>query len=278
MAAAAHSSRHSKPTASTTTSTRAAASNSSQSQSQDDKNQAVSSTATLSPSPLASLPTGSRNGQGAASSSNSQRPQSLNGSPTTTSLPGSPKSAGLFAFAAAAFSGLSEPRLRPRQSLTRLYTGLDSAPGPGRLSPERSSRHRATLSNFSSSSALLGEGKSSGSNPPSKPYSETDPTRPLPIHVSRLDEKMHQTSSRLLRMTDDDRPFTKVRTRHRRLAGFRPGRESWLVVWMNCTRGGTDRSVSSLGLTILPGLQRPIFHLDRQLIAALSPPRAVNQG
>lgn len=46
-------------------------------------------------------------------------------------------------------------------------------------------------------------------NPPSQPYSETDPNRPLPVRVGRVDNKMHQTSSRLLRMTDDDRPFTK---------------------------------------------------------------------
>lgn len=47
-------------------------------------------------------------------------------------------------------------------------------------------------------------------DPPSQPYSETDPNRPLPIRYSGKENKMHQTSSRLLRMTDDDRPFTKV--------------------------------------------------------------------
>lgn len=45
---------------------------------------------------------------------------------------------------------------------------------------------------------------------PSQPYSETDPNRPPPIRLPRNDNKMHQTSSRLLRMTDDDRPFSKV--------------------------------------------------------------------
>lgn len=46
-------------------------------------------------------------------------------------------------------------------------------------------------------------------NPPSQPYSETDPTRPPPIRLPQVSNKMHQTSSRLLRMTDDDRPFNK---------------------------------------------------------------------
>jgi hypothetical protein len=47
-------------------------------------------------------------------------------------------------------------------------------------------------------------------DPPSQPYSETDPSLPEPTHLPRFDNKMHQTSSRLLRMTDDDRPYTKV--------------------------------------------------------------------
>jgi len=45
--------------------------------------------------------------------------------------------------------------------------------------------------------------------PLSQPYTETDPNRPLPIRQPAADSKMHQTSSRLLRMTDDERPFTK---------------------------------------------------------------------
>jgi hypothetical protein len=49
-----------------------------------------------------------------------------------------------------------------------------------------------------------------GQNPPSRPYSETDASQPAPIKFARSDPKMHQTSSRLLRMTDDDRPYTRV--------------------------------------------------------------------
>lgn len=47
-------------------------------------------------------------------------------------------------------------------------------------------------------------------SPYSQPYSETDSSQPPPLILPKLDNKMHQTSSRLLRMTDDDRPFTKV--------------------------------------------------------------------
>lgn len=42
-----------------------------------------------------------------------------------------------------------------------------------------------------------------------RPYEQNDPNNPQPIRLPRIDNKMHQTSSRLLRMTDDDRPFTK---------------------------------------------------------------------
>jgi GTPase-activating protein SST2 len=47
-------------------------------------------------------------------------------------------------------------------------------------------------------------------DPPSQPYDDTDTTQPKPI-LQNHSNKMHQTSSRLLRMTDDERPFTRVR-------------------------------------------------------------------
>ncbi|KAL1879413.1 hypothetical protein VTK73DRAFT_6945 [Phialemonium thermophilum] len=139
----------------------------------------------------------------------------------STSSSGSQKSGGLLALAAAALdktiSGISEPRVRPRQSLGRLSNvGPDSISSSGQPSPDKTARSRISSSNFSSASTLPNEGKSQGSaslpasrDPPSQPYNTTDPTRPLPIHLPRVDNKMHQTSSRLLRMTDDDRPFTK---------------------------------------------------------------------
>lgn len=48
-------------------------------------------------------------------------------------------------------------------------------------------------------------------SPPSQPHGGLPPSEPVSRQVlSTLESKMHQTSSRLLRMTDDDRPFTKV--------------------------------------------------------------------
>ncbi|KAH6660438.1 regulator of G-protein signaling, partial [Truncatella angustata] len=46
-------------------------------------------------------------------------------------------------------------------------------------------------------------------DPISRPYSQTDPNTVQPIRLAAAKNKMHQTSSRLLRMTDDDRPFTR---------------------------------------------------------------------
>ncbi|KAK4134282.1 RGS-domain-containing protein [Trichocladium antarcticum] len=127
---------------------------------------------------------------------------------------GSQRSGGFLAFFDRTLAGITEPRLRSRQSLTRLSIGPDSFPA-GQLSPERGLRSARPASNYAaplasppadgrqpSPTLLLGD-------PPSQPYSETDPSHPEPTHISRLDNKMHQTSSRLLRMTDDDRPFTR---------------------------------------------------------------------
>ncbi|KAI7931735.1 hypothetical protein ACKVWC_004500 [Pyricularia oryzae] len=125
------------------------------------------------------------------------------------------RAGGIFAYAAAALDRtLSESRnIRSRPSLNRLSvsvlpesTTTTSSPrqptggNNGSSSPEKKARNRASVSNLRLSS--LG-------TPPSQPYNDTDPSQPAPVHVQRLSNKMHQTSSRLLRMTDDDRPFTK---------------------------------------------------------------------
>ena len=49
-------------------------------------------------------------------------------------------------------------------------------------------------------------------DPPSQSYDTTDTNTPTPINFvpPSNHNKMHQTSSRLLRMTDDERPFTRV--------------------------------------------------------------------
>lgn len=94
-------------------------------------------------------------------------------------------SSGLLAFFDRTLTGITEAKLRQHQLNGRVSTGSDLLPS---VRP---------------SSTIL------PSDPPSKPYTETDPSFPKPIRAPRYDSKMHQTSSRLLRMTDDDRPFTK---------------------------------------------------------------------
>jgi hypothetical protein len=50
----------------------------------------------------------------------------------------------------------------------------------------------------------------SANHPPSQPYMATGPNQPPPIKYPVTANNMHQTSSRLLRMTDDGQPFTRV--------------------------------------------------------------------
>lgn len=132
----------------------------------------------------------------------------------------SQRSGGFLALAAAAldktFSGISDPRIRPRQSFSRLSTGPDLllSSSPQQLSPDKPSRSRPATNYTAPSPTLPGGSRLSSLSSPrddpfAKPYTETNPNYPQPVRLSRLDNKMHQTSSRLLRMTDDDRPFTK---------------------------------------------------------------------
>ncbi|KAF3807147.1 Developmental regulator flbA [Colletotrichum gloeosporioides] len=149
-------------------------------------------------------------------------------SPSISSLQKLQRSGGLFGFAAAAFdktqSALatfsSDQSVRQRASssaLGRASFTPDSASDAASFGPtDKYPRYRSTSNYSSSSTSTLNhpEGKypsqlSLVQDPPSQPYSETDPNRPLPIRLPNIESKMHQTSSRLLRMTDDDRPFTK---------------------------------------------------------------------
>ncbi|KAF0330150.1 developmental regulator flba [Colletotrichum asianum] len=149
-------------------------------------------------------------------------------SPSISSLQKLQRPGGLFGFAAAAFdktqSALatfsSDQSVRQRASssaLGRASFTPDSASDAASIGPtDKYPRYRSPSNYSSSSTSTLNhpEGKypsqlSLVQDPPSQPYSETDPNRPLPIRLPNIESKMHQTSSRLLRMTDDDRPFTK---------------------------------------------------------------------
>jgi hypothetical protein len=167
---------------------------------------------------------------GPIASLNNFRQHQLNASTSTTtstSLPSSrpQKPGGLLAFATAALdrtiATISDPASRPRRSpsalaLNRLSIALDSPSSAGDPSPRfrRASNNSSTSTTPILQSPQLEAKQSSQlsllSDPISRPYTETDPNRPLPIRLPGAENKMHQTSSRLLRMTDDDRPFTRV--------------------------------------------------------------------
>lgn len=135
-------------------------------------------------------------------------------------------SSALLNFAAAAldktqsaFANTLDPVVRPRQSnsaLARLSLNTGSPSSSESVSPIKAS---------AGASAVVYKGKTHTTppsssfaladphplDPPSQRYSETNPNTLPPLKLPATDSKMHQTSSRLLRMTDDDRPFTKVR-------------------------------------------------------------------
>lgn len=157
---------------------------------------------------------------------NSAHHQRHSSTPSTSSFSKSQRSgSSLFNRAAAAldrtqnaFASISEPVVRPRHSnsaLARLSLQSGSVPNSEPSSPSRPVGSRTSSTNHSLTSASRGEIKVvapavQANDPPSQPYSETDPSLPAPIRLIGSDKKMHQTSSRLLRMTDDDRPFTRV--------------------------------------------------------------------
>ncbi|KAI1124410.1 RGS-domain-containing protein [Nemania abortiva] len=136
------------------------------------------------------------------------------------------KPAGLLAIAVAAFdrtiasSAEVLTRNLPSSSTPdRLSVALDSPTNSELSTSDKSSRGRVLTrgSSVSSSTPILPSpltdtqrsSQASSKDPISTPYSKTDATQPPPILQSSLENKMHQTSSRLLRMTDDDRPFTR---------------------------------------------------------------------
>ncbi|TVY87608.1 Developmental regulator, partial [Lachnellula willkommii] len=140
--------------------------------------------------------------------------------------------AGILNFAAlardkttSAIASFSEPTPRNRPSSNSLYRAAQSSPTsppPNLISPPRSgeaspqetpeSLGLSTTSTNPPSQTRTDTSSASSrfrqslleTNPPSQAYSNTATNTPAP-HLN----KMHQTSSRLLRMTTDDRPFTR---------------------------------------------------------------------
>ncbi|GAB0136830.1 hypothetical protein EsDP_00005118 [Epichloe bromicola] len=142
--------------------------------------------------------------------------------PTTSVARSQRSSKGLFNRAAAALdrtqsvlATISEPVIRYRQSnsaLARLSLASDSASNSELSSPNKNASVRNSACNASLSSDITSDSRlviPAAQDLPSQPYTETDPSLPAPIRLIGTDKKMHQTSSRLLRMTDEDRPFTR---------------------------------------------------------------------
>jgi len=159
-------------------------------------------------------------------------------SPSTSSL--KQNRSALFTFAALArdktsnaIASLSEPSIRTRPSSSSLYRSAQSSPTSPNNSntlprsadsqtslDTTSSTHNSNSISPSSRSHTKSETPSSvtprqsllETDPPSQAYSNTATDTPAPIVLpaSGNHNKMHQTSSRLLRMTSDDRPFTRV--------------------------------------------------------------------
>ncbi|KAJ3568790.1 hypothetical protein NPX13_g6297 [Xylaria arbuscula] len=135
------------------------------------------------------------------------------------------KSGGLLALAAAALdrtiTNRAEPLIRNLQSsstLDRLSIALESPSNSEIPNIDRPSTVRLVSGGSSASSTPILPSPRSDTHrlsqaplkdPISTPYTKTDASQPPPKLVSGGQNKMHQTSSRLLRMTDDDRPFTR---------------------------------------------------------------------
>lgn len=150
---------------------------------------------------------------------------------------------GLFTLAAlardrtsSALASFTEPTIRSRPSSSNLArqstTTLSAPPLPSaQAAVSASAEHIQNANKAENSEALRGSQTNlsvdpprrshsstpSGqrqslldTDPPSQSYDDTDTTQPEPI-LQNYSNKMHQTSSRLLRMTDDERPFTRVR-------------------------------------------------------------------
>lgn len=117
-----------------------------------------------------------------------------------------------------AFASLSDPVIRPRQStsaLARLSLTPATPPSSEPPSPEKTTVFGVSSTPFHEPGSRADARQPPDPAPPkassARPVAEPQARLPAQARPAVSDSKMHQTSSRLLRMTDDDRPFTRVR-------------------------------------------------------------------
>jgi len=239
------------------------------------QNQSPSFAPCISP-PVASPPSplpGTASPFGTISNDTVDRPKHRQSALSTSSSKQS--RSGLFTLAALArdkttnvIASLSEPSVRPRISSNSLYRSAQNSPSSllsytsnskssqSADSPVNATDLPQTITNSSTPSRTRTEPSVSSltsrqslleTNPPSQAYSNTASDTPAPITFVPHGNyhKMHQTSSRLLRMTSDDRPFTRV----------------------SC--GGRDPYYSHVNM--IAGFQRFICNISRQLATRTSP-------
>ncbi|RDW79719.1 hypothetical protein BP6252_04357 [Coleophoma cylindrospora] len=123
-----------------------------------------------------------------------------------------------------AIASLSEPTLRTRPSNSSLSRAIAANSSTGRSvrssEPSINPHSRDQVTDINPTLRLVSVPNEASStqrqslhetNPPSQPYSSTSADQPPPIAFTPTgtQSKMHQTSSRLLRMTSDERPFTR---------------------------------------------------------------------
>ncbi|KFZ13836.1 hypothetical protein V502_06418 [Pseudogymnoascus sp. VKM F-4520 (FW-2644)] len=108
-----------------------------------------------------------------------------------------------------AIANLSDPVTRAQVSRKNSYNRRTA--GDSEKSPERKSDPSRSISSQSKEAqSITPRPGLQDTEPPSQSYEDTDANTPTPRKVGAPEQStMHQTSSRLLRMTEDDRPFTR---------------------------------------------------------------------
>ncbi|KFY82794.1 hypothetical protein V500_10329, partial [Pseudogymnoascus sp. VKM F-4518 (FW-2643)] len=108
-----------------------------------------------------------------------------------------------------AIANFSDPVTRAQVSRKNSYNRRTA--GDSEKSPERKSDPSRSISSQSKEAqSITPRPGLQDTEPPSQSYEDTDANTPTPRKVGAPEQStMHQTSSRLLRMTEDDRPFTR---------------------------------------------------------------------